>query len=119
MGRIPDWTPQHYGPQDVQVPYFVPDTPAARADLAAQYTTIGRMDQGGLGPGPVLGRPDGQGGRVPSGAGPALGPGLCLAWPGAEAWAEGGPWPAERGPPLPCPPTAPAPPQVWAPVPLS
>lgn len=28
------------------VPYFVPDTPAARADLAAQYTTIGRMDQG-------------------------------------------------------------------------
>lgn len=31
-----------------QVPYFIPDTPAARADLAAQYTTIGRMDQGGL-----------------------------------------------------------------------
>ncbi|EPY88243.1 N-sulfoglucosamine sulfohydrolase precursor [Camelus ferus] len=46
MGRIPDWTPQIYDPQDVQVPYFVPDTPAARADLAAQYTTIGRMDQG-------------------------------------------------------------------------
>uniref|UniRef100_G3UJF5 N-sulfoglucosamine sulfohydrolase n=1 Tax=Loxodonta africana TaxID=9785 RepID=G3UJF5_LOXAF len=46
MGRIPDWTPQTYDPQDVQVPYFIPDTPAARADLAAQYTTIGRMDQG-------------------------------------------------------------------------
>uniref|UniRef100_A0A3Q1LQX3 N-sulfoglucosamine sulfohydrolase n=2 Tax=Bos TaxID=9903 RepID=A0A3Q1LQX3_BOVIN len=46
MGRIPDWTPQTYNPKDVQVPYFVPDTPAARADLAAQYTTIGRMDQG-------------------------------------------------------------------------
>lgn len=46
MGRIPDWTPQTYDPQDVVVPYFVPDTPAARADLAAQYTTIGRMDQG-------------------------------------------------------------------------
>nr|XP_003464840.2 N-sulphoglucosamine sulphohydrolase isoform X2 [Cavia porcellus] len=46
MGRIPDWTPQTYNPQDVVVPYFVPDTPAARADLAAQYTTIGRMDQG-------------------------------------------------------------------------
>ncbi|XP_011385816.2 N-sulphoglucosamine sulphohydrolase, partial [Pteropus vampyrus] len=46
MGRIPDWTPQAYGPQDVLVPYFIPDTPAARADLAAQYTTIGRMDQG-------------------------------------------------------------------------
>ncbi|XP_013361447.1 PREDICTED: N-sulphoglucosamine sulphohydrolase isoform X5 [Chinchilla lanigera] len=45
MGRIPDWTPQTYDPQDVVVPYFVPDTPAARADLAAQYTTIGRMDQ--------------------------------------------------------------------------
>lgn len=46
MGRIPDWTPQAYDPLDVLVPYFVPDTPAARADLAAQYTTIGRMDQG-------------------------------------------------------------------------
>ncbi|XP_068832947.1 N-sulphoglucosamine sulphohydrolase isoform X2 [Capricornis sumatraensis] len=46
MGRIPDWTPQTYNPKDVQVPYFVPDTPAARADLAAQYTTVGRMDQG-------------------------------------------------------------------------
>uniref|UniRef100_B1ATE0 N-sulfoglucosamine sulfohydrolase (sulfamidase) n=1 Tax=Mus musculus TaxID=10090 RepID=B1ATE0_MOUSE len=45
MGYIPDWTPQIYDPQDVMVPYFVPDTPAARADLAAQYTTIGRMDQ--------------------------------------------------------------------------
>lgn len=29
-----------------QVPYFVPDTPAARADLAAQYTTVSRLDQG-------------------------------------------------------------------------
>ncbi|XP_019397812.1 PREDICTED: N-sulphoglucosamine sulphohydrolase isoform X2 [Crocodylus porosus] len=46
MGWIPDWTPQQYRPEDVEVPYFVPDTPAARADLAAQYTTIGRMDQG-------------------------------------------------------------------------
>ncbi|XP_074081083.1 N-sulfoglucosamine sulfohydrolase [Macrotis lagotis] len=46
MGWIPDWKPQTYAPEDVQVPYFIPDTPAARADLAAQYTTIGRMDQG-------------------------------------------------------------------------
>ncbi|XP_032726326.1 N-sulphoglucosamine sulphohydrolase [Lontra canadensis] len=46
MGRIPDWNPRTYDPQDVVVPYFVPDTPAARTDLAAQYTTIGRMDQG-------------------------------------------------------------------------
>uniref|UniRef100_A0A3B3DGM7 N-sulfoglucosamine sulfohydrolase (sulfamidase) n=1 Tax=Oryzias melastigma TaxID=30732 RepID=A0A3B3DGM7_ORYME len=28
------------------VPPFVPDTPAARADLAAQYTTVSRLDQG-------------------------------------------------------------------------
>uniref|UniRef100_A0A670HTI9 N-sulfoglucosamine sulfohydrolase n=1 Tax=Podarcis muralis TaxID=64176 RepID=A0A670HTI9_PODMU len=46
MGWIPDWKPQHYSPDQVQVPYFVQDTPAARADLAAQYTTTGRMDQG-------------------------------------------------------------------------
>ncbi|NWR35872.1 SPHM sulfohydrolase, partial [Tachuris rubrigastra] len=46
MGWIPDWKPQIYHPEQVQVPPFVPDTPAARADLAAQYTTIGRMDQG-------------------------------------------------------------------------
>ncbi|XP_053939271.1 N-sulphoglucosamine sulphohydrolase isoform X1 [Cuculus canorus] len=46
MGWIPDWKPQLYSPEQVQVPHFVPDTPAARADLAAQYTTIGRMDQG-------------------------------------------------------------------------
>ncbi|KAM9769918.1 N-sulfoglucosamine sulfohydrolase [Menidia menidia] len=46
MGRIPDWTPQYYSPQEVQVPPFVPDTPAARADLAAQYTAVSRLDQG-------------------------------------------------------------------------
>ncbi|XP_032994898.1 LOW QUALITY PROTEIN: N-sulphoglucosamine sulphohydrolase [Lacerta agilis] len=46
MGWIPDWKPQHYSPDQVQVPYFVQDTPAARGDLAAQYTTTGRMDQG-------------------------------------------------------------------------
>ncbi|KAL1468605.1 hypothetical protein MTO96_041380 [Rhipicephalus appendiculatus] len=27
-------------------PPFVPDTPAAREDIAAQYTTVGRLDQG-------------------------------------------------------------------------
>ncbi|XP_048869152.1 N-sulphoglucosamine sulphohydrolase [Brienomyrus brachyistius] len=46
MGRIPDWTPRHYTPEEVKVPYFIPDTPAARADLAAQYTTVSRLDQG-------------------------------------------------------------------------
>lgn len=46
MGHMPDWTPQRYEPADVSVPYFVQDTPAAREDIAAQYTTVGRMDQG-------------------------------------------------------------------------
>ncbi|XP_042198521.1 N-sulphoglucosamine sulphohydrolase isoform X2 [Callorhinchus milii] len=46
MGWIPDWKPQHYTPEQVKVLHFVPDTPAARADLAAQYTTISRLDQG-------------------------------------------------------------------------
>ncbi|XP_030627705.1 N-sulfoglucosamine sulfohydrolase [Chanos chanos] len=46
MGRIPDWEPRYYTPDQVKVPYFIPDTPAARADLAAQYTTVSRLDQG-------------------------------------------------------------------------
>ncbi|KAG2461064.1 N-sulphoglucosamine sulphohydrolase [Polypterus senegalus] len=46
MGWIPDWKPQYYTPEQVKVPYFVPDTPAARDDLAAQYTTVSRLDQG-------------------------------------------------------------------------
>lgn len=46
MGRIPDWTPQYYTPEEVKVPPFVPDTPAARSDLAAQYTAVSRLDQG-------------------------------------------------------------------------
>ncbi|XP_063443792.1 N-sulphoglucosamine sulphohydrolase-like [Mytilus trossulus] len=46
MGSIPDWTPLAYNPDDVIVPYFVQDTPAARRDIAAQYTTISRLDQG-------------------------------------------------------------------------
>ncbi|XP_044202042.1 N-sulphoglucosamine sulphohydrolase [Thunnus albacares] len=46
MGRIPDWTPEYYTPEQVKVPPFVPDTPVARADLAAQYTTVSRLDQG-------------------------------------------------------------------------
>lgn len=44
---IPDWTPIHYTPDQVRLPgRFVPDTPAARLDLAAQYTAISRFDQG-------------------------------------------------------------------------
>lgn len=46
FGVIPDWKPVYYRPEDVLVPYFVPDTPAARQDIAAQYTTISRLDQG-------------------------------------------------------------------------
>lgn len=46
MGIIPDWKPVRYDPAQVEVPYFVQDTPAAREDLAAQYTTISRLDQG-------------------------------------------------------------------------
>ena len=46
MGLIPDWKPVAYNASNVVVPYFVQDTPAARADLAAQYTTVSRLDQG-------------------------------------------------------------------------
>ena len=46
MGTIPDWSPTIYDVKDVHVPYFVQDTPIAREDLAAQYTTISRFDQG-------------------------------------------------------------------------
>ncbi|KAJ9590145.1 hypothetical protein L9F63_016730 [Diploptera punctata] len=46
MGKIEDWEPIYYKPEQVQVPYFVQDTPAARQDVAAQYTTISRLDQG-------------------------------------------------------------------------
>nr|KAG5687627.1 hypothetical protein BaRGS_020028 [Batillaria attramentaria] len=46
MGLIPDWTPRYYNPGDVKVPYYLPDTPATRQDLANMYTTYSRMDQG-------------------------------------------------------------------------
>lgn len=46
MGIIEDWKPILYEPSDVVVPYFIQDTIAARKDLAAQYTTISRLDQG-------------------------------------------------------------------------
>ena len=42
MGRIPDWKPVLYRPEDVVVPPYLPDTPATREDIAAQYTTISR-----------------------------------------------------------------------------
>nr|CAD7398494.1 unnamed protein product [Timema poppensis] len=46
MGIIPDWHPIYYQAAQVQLPYFVQDTIAARNDVAAQYTTVSRLDQG-------------------------------------------------------------------------
>jgi len=46
MGYIPDWSPTVYHPDQVLVPDWLPDTPATRADIAAQYTTLSRLDQG-------------------------------------------------------------------------
>ncbi|CAB3223501.1 unnamed protein product [Arctia plantaginis] len=46
MGTIPDWQPWYYQWDEVQLPYFVQDTEAARRDIAAQYTTMSRLDQG-------------------------------------------------------------------------
>ena len=46
MGVIADWKPVTYDPSEVVVPYYLPDTPATRADLAAMYKCISRLDQG-------------------------------------------------------------------------
>ena len=40
--------PEYYKPEEVVVPYFVQDTPAARQDIADQYTTVSRLDQGAV-----------------------------------------------------------------------
>lgn len=46
MGVIPDWQPIYYKPEQIQLPYNIPDTLVARRDVAAQYITISRLDQG-------------------------------------------------------------------------
>lgn len=46
MGLIPDWHPIYYQWDELDIPYYVPDTEPARRDIAAQYTTISRLDQG-------------------------------------------------------------------------
>ncbi|KAF5292225.1 hypothetical protein FQA39_LY14040 [Lamprigera yunnana] len=46
MGTIPDWHPIYYQADQIDLPYFIPDTPKARQDVAAQYITISRLDQG-------------------------------------------------------------------------
>ncbi|XP_055541612.1 N-sulphoglucosamine sulphohydrolase [Wyeomyia smithii] len=46
MGTIPDWHPIYYVWDQIMLPYYIPDTEPARRDVAAQYTTISRLDQG-------------------------------------------------------------------------
>lgn len=46
MGTIADWSPIYYQWDDIEVPYFIQDTEMARRDIATQYTTISRLDQG-------------------------------------------------------------------------
>lgn len=46
MGLIPDWHPIYYVWDQINLPYYIPDTEPARRDIAAQYTTISRLDQG-------------------------------------------------------------------------
>ncbi|RWS24789.1 N-sulfoglucosamine sulfohydrolase-like isoform X1 [Leptotrombidium deliense] len=46
MGLIPDWKPTHYDPNQIKVPYYIPNTNEAKADLANYFTTISRLDQG-------------------------------------------------------------------------
>ncbi|XP_001605082.1 N-sulphoglucosamine sulphohydrolase [Nasonia vitripennis] len=46
MGHIPDWNPIYYQWEQVKLPYHVQDTEPARRDIAAQYTTMSRLDQG-------------------------------------------------------------------------
>jgi N-sulfoglucosamine sulfohydrolase len=42
----PGITPVQYRPEEVRVPSFLPDTPAARAELAEYYQAVSRLDQG-------------------------------------------------------------------------
>ncbi|CAG2159904.1 unnamed protein product [Oppiella nova] len=46
MGFIPDWKPIYYSPDEIQVPYYLPNSRPVREDISAQYTTISRLDQG-------------------------------------------------------------------------
>ncbi|XP_044253701.1 N-sulphoglucosamine sulphohydrolase [Tribolium madens] len=46
MGLIPDWHPIYYQWDELELPYYIPDTEEARRDVANQYTTISRLDQG-------------------------------------------------------------------------
>lgn len=46
MGSIPDWKPIYYDWRNLDVPAWLPDTDVVRQELAAQYMTISRLDQG-------------------------------------------------------------------------
>ncbi|CAG9864219.1 unnamed protein product [Phyllotreta striolata] len=46
MGSIPDWQPIIYQPDELELPYYLPNTWETRLDVAAQYTTMSRLDQG-------------------------------------------------------------------------
>ncbi|XP_075147769.1 N-sulfoglucosamine sulfohydrolase [Haematobia irritans] len=46
MGTIPDWKPIYYDWRNLQVPAYLPDTDVVRQELAAQYMTMSRLDQG-------------------------------------------------------------------------
>ena len=46
MGTISYWIPVEYGPEDVEVPLYLPDTLITRNELTGIYHVINRMDQG-------------------------------------------------------------------------
>ncbi|XP_067618059.1 N-sulphoglucosamine sulphohydrolase [Eurosta solidaginis] len=46
MGVIPDWKPIYYDWRNLEVPAHLPDTDVVRQELAAQYMTTSRLDQG-------------------------------------------------------------------------
>ena len=46
MGFIPDWNPINYSTEEIEVPYYLPNSRVIREDISAQYTTISRLDQG-------------------------------------------------------------------------
>ena len=46
FGTIPDWQPRFWKPSDVEVPPFVPDDAASRADIAGMWTAWHRLDAG-------------------------------------------------------------------------
>eukprot|EP01083_Nonionella_stella_P023899 66109_1 len=46
MGTIPDWTPITYDPVTINLPYWMPDTKAARQDYVDYMQAYSRLDQG-------------------------------------------------------------------------